>query len=68
MRLTILGDSRGFAFVSMESAAAAESVISGLDGRDLDGRRIQVQKSKRKGGRPATPGQYLGYSSSMSFS
>jgi RNA recognition motif-containing protein len=44
----------------MDTRAAAESVIDNLDGKELDGRRLTVQKSKRKSGRPPTPGQYLG--------
>jgi len=44
----------------MDSASSAERVIENLDGRELDGRRITVQKSKRKVARPSTPGRYLG--------
>lgn len=59
------GESRGFAFVVMHSVAAAEKVIDNLDGRELDGRRITVAKSKRKAGRPPTPGRYLGFPRSV---
>jgi len=55
------GESRGFAFVNMETAVGANSVIESLDGRELDGRKLTIQKAKRKLARPATPGQYLGF-------
>jgi RNA recognition motif-containing protein len=40
------GDSRGFGFVEMPGKAEAEAAISGLDGRDLDGRTIRVNEAK----------------------
>lgn len=40
------GDSRGFGFVEMPAKAEAEAAISGLDGRDLDGRTIRVNEAK----------------------
>jgi RNA recognition motif-containing protein len=40
------GDSRGFGFVEMPSKDEAEAAISGLDGRDLDGRNIRVNEAK----------------------
>jgi nucleolin len=36
------GRSRGFGFVEMASADAAGKAISALDGRDVDGRRLNV--------------------------
>jgi RNA recognition motif-containing protein len=40
------GRARGFAFVEMDSDAEAQAAIQGLDGRDLDGRTIQVNVAK----------------------
>ncbi|GER45309.1 RNA-binding protein [Striga asiatica] len=42
------GYSRGFGFVTFSSAEAASSAIQGLDGQDLDGRRITVNYAKEK--------------------
>jgi RNA recognition motif-containing protein len=51
------GQSRGFGFVEMNSAEEAQTAISQLNGRDLDGRRITVEISNPQaprsgGGRP----------------
>jgi RNA recognition motif-containing protein len=52
------GQSRGFGFVEMETAEAAQNAISQLNGRELDGRRIVVELSNPQaprtggGGRP----------------
>jgi cold-inducible RNA-binding protein len=47
------GRSRGFAFVEMEHAAAAQAAIAALDGKDMEGRplRIQVAEERQQGGR-----------------
>ena len=59
------GQSRGFGFVEMESAEGAQSAISQLNGRELDGRRITVEISNPQaprsgggggGGRPGGGG------------
>ncbi len=42
------GRSRGFAFVEMASAEAAQKAISALDGRDLDGRKLTVNIAKER--------------------
>jgi RNA recognition motif-containing protein len=45
------GRSRGFGFVEMSSAGEAEKAISSLNGRDLQGRQINVSEAKaREGG------------------
>jgi len=50
------GESRGFGFVEMPSAAEAQSAISGLNGKELKGRTLNVnearprQESRRGGG------------------
>ena len=42
------GRSRGFGFVEMETAEAAEQAVAQLNGRDLDGRALRVEISKPK--------------------
>jgi cold-inducible RNA-binding protein len=46
------GRSRGFAFVEMADAAAAQKAISDLDGHDLEGRalRVSIAEDRRSGG------------------
>jgi cold-inducible RNA-binding protein len=47
------GRSRGFAFVEMEHAAAAQAAIAKLDGQDLEGRplRVRVAEDRKQGSR-----------------
>ena len=40
------GRPRGFAFVEMEEASAADDAIRALDGSDLGGRTIKVNEAK----------------------
>ena len=40
------GRPRGFAFVEMEEASAADDAIRALDGSDLDGRNIKVSEAQ----------------------
>ena len=42
------GRPRGFAFVEMQSQAAAEAAIKGLDGRAVAGREMKVSISQPK--------------------
>ncbi len=42
------GRPRGFAFVEMQTQAAAEAAIKGLDGREMSGRQIKVSPSQPK--------------------
>jgi RNA recognition motif-containing protein len=44
------GRSRGFGFVEMATAEEAEQAVSRLNGQQLDGRRLQVEKAKENGG------------------
>jgi RNA recognition motif-containing protein len=46
------GRSRGFAFVEMESAAAAQKAIAELDGQDMEGRalRVRIAEDRKPGG------------------
>jgi RNA recognition motif-containing protein len=46
------GQSRGFGFVEMATAEDAQSAISQLNGRELDGRRITVEISNPQAPRP----------------
>jgi cold-inducible RNA-binding protein len=51
------GRSRGFGFVEMATPESAEEAINRYNGRDYEGRRLQVEKAKSPstggGGRPA---------------
>jgi cold-inducible RNA-binding protein len=42
------GRARGFGFVEMSVNAEAESAIAGLNGRELDGRALNVNEAKPK--------------------
>ena len=42
------GTSRGFAFVTMPLADEARNAIGKMNGKDLQGRKIDVEKSRRK--------------------
>uniref|UniRef100_A0A6B2LT91 RRM domain-containing protein n=1 Tax=Arcella intermedia TaxID=1963864 RepID=A0A6B2LT91_9EUKA len=53
-------ESRCFAFARMSSAEEAEAVIKNLNRTKIDGKTIYIQKSKRAGPRPRTPGKFLG--------
>lgn len=46
------GKSRGFGFVEMSSDAEAAQAIQQLDGKDLQGRPLQVDEARAT---PATP-------------
>ena len=52
------GRSRGFAFVTMESNAAAQSAIAALNGRELHGRSLNVNEARP---REARPRQFAGH-------
>jgi RNA recognition motif-containing protein len=55
------GRSRGFAFVEMEDAGAADNAMRALDGSDLGGRNIKVNEAKdreRSGGGRGGGGGY----------
>ena len=40
------GRSRGFGFVEMPDSAEAQAAIDGLDGKDLKGRALKVNKAR----------------------
>jgi RNA recognition motif-containing protein len=55
------GRSRGFGFVQMSSSSEADRAISSLNGRDVQGRKINVSEAKARegssnGGRPRDGG------------
>jgi RNA recognition motif-containing protein len=50
------GQSRGFAFVTMGSAAEAGSAMSSLDGQNLDGRALRVNEAEERQARGGRPG------------
>ncbi len=54
------GRARGFAFIEMEDASAADAAIQALDGTDLAGRNIRVNEAqdKRRGGGGGGGGRY----------
>lgn len=53
-------ESRGFAFVTMETNEDAERCVKHLNRSVLEGRLITVEMAKRKRGRTPTPGRYQG--------
>src|SRR5436309_13357955 len=44
------GRSRGFAFVEMASAGEAQQAIATLNGRELNGRQLNVSEAHERGG------------------
>ncbi|KAH8099458.1 hypothetical protein BXZ70DRAFT_302886 [Cristinia sonorae] len=53
-------ESRGFGFVTMESAEEADAAITALNGTDLMGKNMIVEKARRGRARTPTPGRYYG--------
>jgi len=53
--------SRGFAFITMDTVEDAERCIKYLNGSEMQGRNITVEKSRRGRPRTPTPGSYLGH-------
>ena len=50
------GQAKGFGFVEMSSNAEAEKAISGLNGRDMDGRALNVNEARPKTERSGSGG------------
>ena len=50
------GQARGFAFVEMSQDAQGDAAINGLNGRDLDGRTLNVNEARPKTDRGAGGG------------
>jgi hypothetical protein len=45
------GHSRGFGYVSFQSAAAADEAIKGMNGLEVDGQRLRVNRAEGRSGR-----------------
>jgi cold-inducible RNA-binding protein len=54
------GQPRGFAFVTMDSAASMKSAIAALHGKDLDGRSLKVNEAQAREERGGGGGGYGG--------
>jgi RNA recognition motif-containing protein len=54
------GSSRGFGFVTMSSAEEAAAAREGMDGADLEGRRLKVDEAKERTDRGGGGGGYRG--------
>ncbi|KAI8843103.1 hypothetical protein BC829DRAFT_401054 [Chytridium lagenaria] len=52
--------SRKFGFVSFYELDSANAAVDGMNGAEIDGRPIKVEKAKRAGARNPTPGKYHG--------
>ena len=50
------GRSRGFGFVEMASKAEGEAAISGLNGKEIDGRELKVNEAKPREDRGGSGG------------
>ncbi|KAI6102626.1 hypothetical protein EV401DRAFT_754965 [Pisolithus croceorrhizus] len=53
-------ESRGFGFVTMETAEEADAAITALNATELMGKVINVEKARRGRARTPTPGRYYG--------
>ncbi|PYX92261.1 MAG: RNA-binding protein [Acidobacteria bacterium] len=54
------GRARGFAFVEMTDASAADKAIAALNGTELGGRALTINEAKPKSDRPRSGGQRSG--------
>jgi RNA recognition motif-containing protein len=50
------GQAKGFGFVEMSANADADRAIAGLNGKELDGRALNVNEARPKGDRPSGGG------------
>ncbi|KAH9932113.1 RNA-binding domain-containing protein [Epithele typhae] len=53
-------ESRGFGFVTMESGEEADAAITAMNGTEIMGKSISVEKARRGRARTPTPGRYYG--------
>jgi transformer-2 protein len=53
-------ESRGFGFVTMETAEEAEAAVTALNATELMGKIMNVEKARRGRARTPTPGRYYG--------
>ena len=54
------GQARGFAFVEMSVDAEGNAAINGLNGKDVDGRTLNVNEARPKTERASGGGGYRG--------
>lgn len=54
------GQPRGFAFVEMSVDSEGNAAISGLNGKDVDGRTLNVNEARPKAERASGGGGYRG--------
>lgn len=54
------GRSRGFAFVEMTDASAADKAIAALNGTELGGRALTINEARPKSDRPRSGGSRFG--------
>lgn len=57
------GRSRGFGFVEMSSESEGQAAISGLNGKEVDGRELKVNEAKPQNNRNGGGGGRSGYGS-----
>lgn len=53
-------ESRGFGFVTMETAEEADAAIAALNNTEIMGKIISIEKARRGRARTPTPGRYYG--------
>ncbi|PNY29740.1 RNA-binding protein, partial [Tolypocladium capitatum] len=53
-------ESRGFGFVKMVTSEQAEAAREGLQGEQIEGRTLSIEKARRARPRTPTPGKYFG--------
>ncbi|KAJ7194473.1 hypothetical protein B0H12DRAFT_714125 [Mycena haematopus] len=53
-------ESRGFGFVTMETPEEADAAVAALQGTELGGKVMKVEKARRGRARTPTPGRYYG--------
>ena len=53
----VTGQSKGFGFLEMPESSEAQAAIGSLNGRDLMGRKINVNEARPRESRPAGGGQ-----------
>lgn len=53
-------ESRGFGFVKMVASDQADAARDGLQGQQIEGRTLSIEKARRGRPRTPTPGKYFG--------
>lgn len=53
-------ESRGFGFVKMVTSEQADAAREGLQGEQIEGRTLSIEKARRAKPRTPTPGKYFG--------